>query len=85
MTGSTRMLVRRMLPTGGLTLELVASHLAVHPRTLQRQLAAEGRTFAEVVQRATSVIPGQPNLVKKVVFPLDILPATLVEATSWSV
>lgn len=34
--------------------------------------------FAEVVQRATSVILAQPNLVKKVVFPLDILPATLL-------
>ena len=49
LTQPVRMLVRRMLPTGGLTLELVASHLAVHPRTLQRQLAVEGRTFAEVV------------------------------------
>jgi len=43
------MLVRRMLPTGGLALDLIASHLAVHPCTLQRQLAAEGRTFAEIV------------------------------------
>ncbi|HQR08147.1 MAG TPA: ABC transporter permease [Gemmatales bacterium] len=34
--------------------------------------------FAEVVQRATSVIAAQPNLVKKVVFPLDVLPVTLV-------
>ena len=49
LTQPVRMLVRRMLPTGGLALELVASHLAVHPRTLQRQLAAEGHTFAEVV------------------------------------
>lgn len=44
-----RLLVRRMLPTGGLSLDLVATHLAVHPRTLQRQLAAEGQTFADVV------------------------------------
>ena len=34
--------------------------------------------FAEVVQRATTVIAAQPNLVKKVVFPLDILPVMLV-------
>ncbi len=34
--------------------------------------------FAEVVQRATSVIAAQPNLVKKVVFPLDVLPVMLV-------
>jgi lipopolysaccharide transport system permease protein len=34
--------------------------------------------FAEVVQRATSVVAAQPNLVKKVVFPLDVLPVVLV-------
>lgn len=34
--------------------------------------------FAEVVQRATSIIAAQPNLVKKVVFPLDVLPVMLV-------
>ncbi|HJQ06137.1 MAG TPA: AraC family transcriptional regulator [Nocardioides sp.] len=48
-TQPVRLLVRRMLSTGGLSLDLVATHLAVHPRTLQRQLAAEGRTFADVV------------------------------------
>lgn len=42
-------LARRLLPTGGLGLELVAAHLAVHPRTLQRHLAAEGVSFAELV------------------------------------
>jgi AraC-like DNA-binding protein len=42
-------LVRRMLPTGGLSLELVAEQLAQHPRTLQRHLAAQGTTFAELV------------------------------------
>lgn len=34
--------------------------------------------FAEVVQRATSVVAAQPNLVKKVVFPLITLPVVLV-------
>ena len=42
-------LVRRMLPTGGLALDLVAEQLAQHPRTLQRQLAAQGTSFAEIV------------------------------------
>ena len=46
---AVRLLIRRMLPTGGLALELVASHLAVHPRTLQRQLAQVGSSFAEIV------------------------------------
>lgn len=46
---AVRLLIRRMLPTGGLALDLVASHLAVHPRTLQRQLAQAGSGFAELV------------------------------------
>ncbi|HWJ08540.1 MAG TPA: helix-turn-helix domain-containing protein, partial [Nocardioides sp.] len=48
-TDAVARLVRRMLPTGGLSLELVAEQLAQHPRTLQRQLAAQGATFAGVV------------------------------------
>ncbi len=44
-----RLLIRRMLPTGGLTLDLVAQQLAVHPRTLQRQLEAQGTSFATLV------------------------------------
>lgn len=37
--------------------------------------------FAEVVQRSTSVILAQPNLVKKVVFPLETLPVMVVGAS----
>jgi AraC-like DNA-binding protein len=44
-----RLLIRRMLLTGGLDLDLVAAHLALHPRTLQRQLAAQGTSFAGLV------------------------------------
>lgn len=36
--------------------------------------------FVEVVQRASTIIAAQPNLVKKVVFPLEILPAMLLGA-----
>ncbi|MFF2166647.1 AraC family transcriptional regulator [Streptomyces sp. NPDC058175] len=42
---AARTLARRLLPTGGLTLELVAGQLSVHPRTLQRHLATEGSSF----------------------------------------
>lgn len=42
-------LVRTMLPTGGLDLDLVADQLALHPRTLQRQLARQGTSFAALV------------------------------------
>lgn len=42
-------LVRRMLPAGGPDLGLVAEQLALHPRTLQRQLAAQGTNFATLV------------------------------------
>lgn len=34
--------------------------------------------FAECLTRAPSLIAGNPNLVKKIVFPLDILPWTIV-------
>ena len=44
-------LVRRMLPTGGLDLDLISDQLAQHRRTLQRQLAAEGATFGDLVDR----------------------------------
>lgn len=44
-------LIRRMLPTGALDLDLVASHLAQNRRTLQRQLAAQGSTFADLVDQ----------------------------------
>lgn len=42
-------LIRRMLATGGPDLALVAEQLALHPRTLQRQLAAGGTSFATLV------------------------------------
>lgn len=44
-------LIRRMLPTGSLDLDLVADHLAQHRRTVQRQLAAQGTSFAELVDQ----------------------------------
>jgi len=44
-------LARRLLPTGTLDLEIVASQLALHPRTLQRRLAEEGATFGQVVDQ----------------------------------
>lgn len=42
-------LIRRTLPTGALDLDLVAEQLAQHRRTLQRQLTAQGTSFAELV------------------------------------
>ena len=44
-----RDLVRELLPTGAATLEVVALQLGMHPRTLQRHLAAESTTFNEVI------------------------------------
>lgn len=48
---SVERLIRRMLPTGGADLDVVAGHLAQHRRTLQRQLAAQGTSFAELVDQ----------------------------------
>ncbi len=47
-SGSVRMLVQQLLHTGTADRELIAGHLSMHPRTLQRRLAAEGTTFAAV-------------------------------------
>ena len=49
--GAVAELIRHMLPTGGLDLDLVASQLAVHRRTLQRQLAGQGTSFALLVDQ----------------------------------
>lgn len=43
-----RLLARRTL-TSGTSLELVAAELAVHPRTLQRELAERDQTFASIL------------------------------------
>ena len=43
--------VRGLLPTGALDLDLVAARLALHRRTLQRKLAGEGTSFAAVVDQ----------------------------------
>lgn len=46
---SVRALVGRLLPTGRVTLEFIARQMNLHSKTLQRRLAAEGATFAGVV------------------------------------
>lgn len=44
-----RAVLEKSLDMGGAALPEVARVLSLHPRTLQRQLAAEGRTFATVL------------------------------------
>ncbi len=48
---SVATLIRRMLPTGGLDLDLIAHQLSHHRRTLQRHLAAQGTSFADLVDQ----------------------------------
>lgn len=40
-----------LLPTGALRIELVAAHLRLHPRALQRRLAAEGTSYGALVDK----------------------------------
>lgn len=40
---------RELLPTGHCSVDTIANELAMHPRTLQRRLAAEGLTCQEVI------------------------------------
>jgi AraC-like DNA-binding protein len=46
---SVRILASQLLPSGTVTLELVAMQLNLHPRALQRRLADEKTTFAAIV------------------------------------
>lgn len=48
-TSRVRAVLAQSLGTGPTDLTDVASVLAMHPRTLQRQLAAEGRSFSQVL------------------------------------
>lgn len=42
-------LVRRLLPTGAYSADVVADHLHLHRRTLQRRLMQEGVTYASIL------------------------------------
>lgn len=46
---SVRAIVRQLLPTGAVTMAVVADQFDLHPKTLQRRLADEGVTFAGLV------------------------------------
>lgn len=50
-TDAVRRIIRQLLPTGELTAERVARQFGVHPKTLQRRLAAEGTTFGAMVDQ----------------------------------
>jgi len=44
-------LARRLLPTGECSVEAIGDQLALHPRTLQRSLAAEGVRCQDLIER----------------------------------
>jgi AraC-like DNA-binding protein len=50
-TDTVRGIIRQLLPTGDLTAELVARQFGIHPKTLQRRLAAEGSTFGKMIDQ----------------------------------
>jgi AraC-like DNA-binding protein len=43
-------LIRRLLPTGHCTAEVIAEQLAMHPRTLQRRLSEEGVRCQDLIE-----------------------------------
>ncbi|MEB3020833.1 AraC family transcriptional regulator [[Mycobacterium] crassicus] len=49
LAASVRAMARQLLPTGTVTLELIADELGLHPKALHRGLAAEQTTFAALV------------------------------------
>ena len=56
MSGPVRDLVRQLLPTGAATLDVISAQFRLHPKALQRRLAAEGTTFAALVDGARQVM-----------------------------
>ena len=46
---SVRTLVRQLLPSGTVTLDLIAEQLNLHPKALQRRLASDGTSFAAII------------------------------------
>lgn len=51
LAGDVAAIARALMPTGALTIGSAAQRLDLHPRTLQRRLAVEHTTFAEVVDK----------------------------------
>lgn len=49
LASGVRDLVRQLLPTGAVTLEVIAAQFSLHPKTLQRRLALEGHTYGRLV------------------------------------
>lgn len=52
LAGRVRRLIRPLLATGSVGLDLVAAELGLHPRTVQRRLAGEGVTLQHLVDEA---------------------------------
>lgn len=50
--GQVRALIRRLLSTSHATLTIVAKHLCIQDRTLQRRLAEHGTSFDELIEEA---------------------------------
>lgn len=48
---AVRDLVRQLLPTGAVTLEVIAAQFSLHPKALQRRLASEGHTYGGLVDQ----------------------------------
>ena len=44
-----KQLIARLLPTGHCTMNIIAEQIHLHPRTLQRQLSVEGKTFEQIL------------------------------------
>lgn len=49
LASAVRDMVRELLPTGAVSLEVVAAQFALHPKALQRRLALEGHTYWSLV------------------------------------
>jgi len=74
-TETVRLLIRHLLPTGGLELAVVARQLSMHPRTLQRRLANAATSFEDLVDDVRR--ERARNLLRDTDMPMGQLAATL--------
>ena len=53
---SVSSIIREMLPTRSCSIDMVASQMALHPRTLQRMLKEQGSSFSSLLESVRKVI-----------------------------
>ena len=54
LSAAVRSLLRKLIPTGKFSVDVLADQLGIHRRTLQRRLKLDGLTYAELLDESRS-------------------------------